>query len=200
MVPLFREQIATGGPVTVTDKRMTRYFITLNEAAELIAQSVALTEGGDIFVLDMGEPVSILTLAENMIRLAGLRVRSPRNPQGDIEIVFSGIRAGEQLEESLHYTQANVTGTAHPRIKRIKRRGAGGSGMPDKIGKLRQVIGAGDADKVRQILFDHVRDNGGEDSRAEGTEYGREADDTRPPRMLLQAPEAGDDFKREYKD
>ena len=98
VVPLFREQIAAGGPVTLTDERMTRYFMSIHEAAELIVQAGALAEGGDIFLLEMGEPVRIRDLAENMIRLAGLSVQSADNPDGDIEIVETGARPGEKLD------------------------------------------------------------------------------------------------------
>src|SRR5690606_33023188 len=84
VVPLFREQIAGGGPVTLTDERMTRYFMSIHEAAELIVQAGRLSEGGDLFLLDMGQPVKIRDLAENMIRLAGLTVRTPEHPEGDI--------------------------------------------------------------------------------------------------------------------
>ena len=95
VVPIFRRQIATGGPVTVTDPRMTRYFMTIPEAVQLIIRSGSLSEGGEIFVLDMGEPVSIMELAEQMIRLSGLE------PQRDIAIEIVGPRQGEKLHEDL---------------------------------------------------------------------------------------------------
>src|SRR5690606_38447835 len=85
VVPLFKQQIAAGGPVTLTDAAMTRYFMSIQEAAELIVQAGALSKGGDVFLLDMGEPMLISELAENMIRLAGLSVRNEANPNGDIE-------------------------------------------------------------------------------------------------------------------
>lgn len=118
VVPLFKEQIAHGGPVTLTDRAMTRYFMSIQEAAELIVQAGALSEGGDVFLLDMGEPILISELAENMVRLAGLSVRSSDNPDGDIEIVAVGKRPGEKMYEELFYDKNSAGQTRHPKILR----------------------------------------------------------------------------------
>lgn len=119
VVPLFREQIATGGPVTVTDPEIIRYFMTIPEAAELVIQAGAMGQGGDVFVLDMGEPVKILELARRMVHLSGFSVRDESNPDGDIEIQFTGLRPGEKLYEELLIGD-NVTQTAHPKIMRAE--------------------------------------------------------------------------------
>src|SRR5690606_17759271 len=101
VVPLFREQIKRGGPVTVTHKDIIRYFMTIPEAAQLVLQAGSMAQGGDVFVLDMGEPVRIVDLARRMIKLMGASVRDENNPDGDIEIVFTGLRPAEKLYEEL---------------------------------------------------------------------------------------------------
>jgi len=101
VVPLFREQIRAGGPVTVTHREVIRYFMTIPEAAQLVIQAGSMAEGGDVFVLDMGEPVRIYDLARRMIALSGLTVRDEDNPEGDIEIQITGLRPGEKLYEEL---------------------------------------------------------------------------------------------------
>ncbi len=115
VVPLFRKQIKNGGPITVTHPDIIRYFMTIPEASQLVIQAGAMGKGGDVFVLDMGEPVRIVDLAKKMIRLSGLTERSLKNPQGDIEILFTGLRPGEKLYEELLIGD-NVEGTEHPRI------------------------------------------------------------------------------------
>ncbi len=115
VVPLFRKQISFGGPITVTHPEITRYFMTIPEASQLVIQAGAMGKGGDVFVLDMGESVKIVDLASKMIHLSGFRVQDADNPDGDISIEFSGLRPGEKLYEELLIGD-NVTGTEHERI------------------------------------------------------------------------------------
>jgi FlaA1/EpsC-like NDP-sugar epimerase len=117
VVPLFKEQIAKGGPLLVTDPEVTRYFMLIPEAAQLVIQAGAMAKGGEVFVLDMGEPVKIVMLAETMIELAGLERRTKENPEGDIEIEFIGLRDGEKAYEELQIGR-DVTTTQHDRIMR----------------------------------------------------------------------------------
>lgn len=119
VVPLFRKQIADGGPLTVTHEQVTRFFMTIPEAAQLVIQAGAMAEGGDVFVLDMGEPVRIFDLARRMIELSGLTIKSPENPKGDIEIRFNGLRPGEKLYEELLIGN-DPKATAHPRIMKAR--------------------------------------------------------------------------------
>jgi FlaA1/EpsC-like NDP-sugar epimerase len=119
VVPLFREQIKGGGPITVTDPEILRYFMTIPEAVELVIQAGAMAKGGDVFVLDMGKPVRILDLAEKMIRLSGLRLKDKLHPDGDIEIKFIGLRPGEKLYEEL-LIGGNVSKTDNPMIMRAE--------------------------------------------------------------------------------
>jgi FlaA1/EpsC-like NDP-sugar epimerase len=121
VVPLFRRQIRRGGPITLTDGRMTRYFMTAPEAAELVVQASAMSQGGEVFVLDMGEPVRIRDLAVNMIELAGHSVRDSENPAGDIAIIETGLRPGEKLYEEL-LIDSQPLPTQHPRIRKAKER------------------------------------------------------------------------------
>ncbi|WP_373766311.1 polysaccharide biosynthesis protein [Glaesserella sp.] len=116
VIPLFKKQIEQGGPITVTDPRIIRYFMTIPEAAQLVIQAGAMAKGGDVFILDMGEPVKIVDLAINLVRLSGLTVKDDKNPSGDIEIKFTGLRPGEKLYEELLIGDDNVEGTAHQRI------------------------------------------------------------------------------------
>ena len=117
VVPLFREQIAKGGPITLTHPEIIRFFMTIPEAAQLVLQAAVLARGGDLFLLDMGEPVRILDLANQMVRLSGLSLRDGQHPQGDIEIICTGLRPGEKLYEEL-LIDAESEPTSHPLIYR----------------------------------------------------------------------------------
>ena len=119
VVPLFQEQIERGGPVTVTDAEATRFFMTIPEAAQLVLQASSLAQGGDLFLLDMGEPVKIVDLARKMIRLHGYRVRDDADPDGDIEIEITGLKPGEKLHEELLIADA-ASSTRHPKILRAE--------------------------------------------------------------------------------
>ena len=121
VVPVFQKQIRSGGPVTVTHKEVTRFFMTIPEAASLVIQAGAMAQGGDVFVLDMGKSVKIVDLARRMIHLAGLTVRDDNNPEGDIVIEFPGLRPGEKLYEELLIGE-EVSGTEHPKIMRANER------------------------------------------------------------------------------
>ena len=155
VVPLFRDQISQGGPVTVTHPEIIRYFMTIREATQLVLQAGAMGEGGDVFVLDMGEPVKIVGLARKMIQLSGLSVREERNPGGDIEISFTGLRAGEKLFEELLVTESAVS-TRHPRIMRENEIGVTLGGLDEMLGKLEVAISAQDEETVRDLLFSMV--------------------------------------------
>jgi FlaA1/EpsC-like NDP-sugar epimerase len=124
VVPLFRQQIKSGGPITLTHIDITRYFMTISEAAELVIQAGSMGQGGDVFVLDMGEPVKIVDLATRMVHLSGLTVKTEKNQTGDIAIECTGLRPGEKLFEELLIGD-NVTGTDHPRIMRAEENGLG---------------------------------------------------------------------------
>jgi FlaA1/EpsC-like NDP-sugar epimerase len=153
VVPLFREQIASGGPLTVTHDDMTRYFMSVREAAELIIQAGALSEGGDILLLEMGEAVRIRDLAENMILLAGLSIKDSQHPDGDIEIITVGVREGEKLHEELFYDPDGVSATRHPKILQAKRRVNSLEHLPGSIDELRELIAKQDAEAVRTLLY-----------------------------------------------
>ncbi len=114
-IPLFREQIKNGGPITVTDPQVIRYFMTIQEASQLVLQASGMSSGGEIFLLDMGEPVRILDLAERMINLSGMEVKSNSNPEGDIEIIFTGLKPGEKLYEELLIEDKSIQ-TQHKQI------------------------------------------------------------------------------------
>lgn len=120
VVPLFTKQIAKGGPITVTHPEVTRYFMTIPEAANLVIQAGAMAQGGEVFVLDMGKPVKIVDLARRMIHLSGYEVKDDNNPAGDIEIVFSGLRPGEKLYEELIIGDDNIEATQHSLIMQAR--------------------------------------------------------------------------------
>jgi len=138
VVPLFRKQIAAGGPVTLTHPDVTRYFMTIPEAVELVIQAGAMAQGGELFVLEMGAPVKIGELAERMIRLSGMTVRDHQNPNGDIAIEVTGLRPGEKLFEEL-LIDGDVLGTRHPRILHMKERSIESRGFESELAALERV-------------------------------------------------------------
>jgi len=152
VIPLFKEQIKQGGPVTVTDSKIQRYFMSIPEAVELVIQAGAMAKGGDVFVLDMGEPVRILDLAKKMIRLSGLNVRDSLHLEGDIEIKFTGLRPGEKLYEEL-LIGGNVSKTANPMIMRAEEAIVIWDDLKLIIDELEGAIDRGDQVKLRQLLI-----------------------------------------------
>ena len=152
VIPLFKKQIVDGGPVTVTDKNIIRYFMTVTEAVELTIQSGAMATGGDVFVLDMGKPVKIQELAQKLIRLSGLKVKDDINPDGDIEIKYTGLRPGEKLYEELLIGD-NVTKTENPLIMRAKEEMTTWDELKLSLDKLQNLNEEFDHEKLRQILI-----------------------------------------------
>lgn len=155
VVPLFREQIRRGGPVTVTHPEVIRYFMTIPEAAQLVIQAGSMAKGGDVFVLDMGRPVRIDDLARRMINLMGLTVRDASNPDGDIEIQYTGLRTAEKLYEEL-LIGTNVTGTDHPMIMRAIEHSIPWSRMQQILNELVNVLASLDCRRTLTILTESV--------------------------------------------
>lgn len=159
VVPLFREQIKKGGPVTVTHKDIIRYFMTIPEAAQLVIQAGAMGlkgDGGDVFVLDMGEPVKISELATKMIHLMGFEVKNEKTPSGDIEIQYTGLRPGEKLFEELLIGD-NATGSSHPRILRAEEEAYTWEEVITHVHKLIKELNQSNCSNVREILIDVVK-------------------------------------------
>lgn len=164
VVPLFREQIKKGGPVTLTHEDVTRYFMTISEAASLvlIAGGLSVSRGpheGDLFVLDMGQPIKIRDLAERMIRAAGYTVKSPENPDGHIEVVVIGLRPGEKLHEEL-LTQPGMLTTPHEKILRVQERGLTVMEITTALRELRNAVAVGNADAARSVMEAYVEGYG----------------------------------------
>ncbi len=151
VVPFFRQQLAAGGPLTVTHPEVTRYFMTITEAAQLVLQAGAMGQGGDVFVLDMGEPVKILDLAHRMVQLAGLSVRDAAHPSGDIEIAITGLRPGEKLYEELLIGD-NPQSTLHPRIMKAHEDMLPWDVLQDHLSALRAAAVAEDEAQIRAVL------------------------------------------------
>lgn len=152
VIPLFEQQIAQGGPVTVTHPEITRYFMTIPEAAQLVIQAGAMGEGGDVFVLDMGDPVKIIELAKKMVLLSGMRLRDKGNPTGDIEIAITGLRSGEKLYEELLIGN-DAAGTAHPRIMTTKEKMLSWSALSTMLAALRTACDDFNGHEIREILL-----------------------------------------------
>ncbi|EPC04244.1 hypothetical protein L861_02705 [Litchfieldella anticariensis FP35 = DSM 16096] len=151
VVPLFYQQIKAGGPITVTHPEITRYFMTIPEAAQLVIQAGAMGRGGDVFVLDMGEPVKIAELARQMIRLSGLEMITEDNPGGDIAITYSGLRPGEKLYEELLIGE-NVTQTVHPRIMTADETFWGWPELNAYLQQLYMAVSNAQHEWIRQLL------------------------------------------------
>lgn len=155
VIPLFHKQITGGGPLTVTHPKITRYFMTIPEAAQLVIQAGSMGLGGDVFVLDMGEPVRIIELAEKMIHLSGFSVRSEKNPHGDIAIEFTGLRPGEKLYEELLIGD-NVVATQHSMIMSANEDFLEWSVLKGRLSSLLAAVHQGDYAAVRQLLRETV--------------------------------------------
>jgi len=151
VVPLFRKQIAAGGPIALTHPEIIRFFITIPEDAQLVLQAATLAEGADVFLLDMGEPVRIKALAEQMVRLSGLSVRDAANPMGDIEIVCTGLRPGKKFYEEL-LIDAESEATAHPLIYRARERALPPDELWPQIDALEAAIGLQDVEAALGVL------------------------------------------------
>jgi len=151
VVPLFREQIKSGGPITVTHRDVIRYFMTIPEAAQLVIQAGAMGKKASVFVLDMGEPVKISDLAERMIKLSGLTIRNEANPNGDIAIEYTGLRQGEKLYEELLIGE-DTTGTKHPRILAAKEKFHSWEFMKEALFRLQSYIDLNDIQSIFELV------------------------------------------------
>lgn len=151
VIPLFREQIARGGPVTVTDSRILRYFMTITEAAQLVIQAGAMGQGGDVFVLDMGEAIRIIDLAKRMIHLSGLEIKDETHPRGEIEITYTGLRPGEKLFEELLIGN-NISETVHCRIMRAEEEVIPLIELNQRLSDLKLAIQEDNLNLMRKIL------------------------------------------------
>ncbi|MCF6781776.1 polysaccharide biosynthesis protein [Stutzerimonas stutzeri] len=155
VIPRFYQQIRSGGPVTVTHPKITRYFMTIPEAAQLVIQAGSMGQGGDVFVLDMGQPVKIAELAEKLIHLSGMSVRSEKSPHGDIAIEFTGLRPGEKLYEELLIGD-NVSATEHPMIMRAEEEYFSWDVLRALLAKLLKAVEQDDYPQVRTLLREIV--------------------------------------------
>lgn len=151
VVPVFRQQIRDGGPITVTHPDVIRYFMTIPEAAQLVLQAGGMGEGGDVFLLDMGEPVRIYDLACTMAHLMGISVRTEANPDGEVEVQFTGLRPGEKLYEELLIGE-NSEGTSHPMIMRARENCLSGQELDDALDTLLRAQTADDREAIKAVL------------------------------------------------
>lgn len=158
VIPLFRQQIASGGPITVTHPDMVRYFMSIPEAAQLVLQASAMAKSGDGFTLDMGTPVKIVDMAKRMIRLSGLTPKTADTPNGDIEIVFSGLRPGEKLFEELFINEEASEKTAHPRIRKEREDAVVFEDLTKAIKKLLAIQKSSSLEQTRICLFKTINE------------------------------------------
>ena len=158
VIPKFRDQIKNGGPITLTDRKITRYFMTITEAAQLVIQAGAMAKGGEVFVLDMGNPIKIYDLAKRMIELSGLSIKSNTNPNGDIEIKITGLRPGEKLYEELLLSK-NPIKTKHPKVFRSNEPFIVHNELIKEINSLKELIEKNDLENIlnnlRKIVIDY---------------------------------------------
>lgn len=151
VVPLFRKQIAAGGPITLTHADITRYFMTIPEAAQLVIQAGSMGQGGEVYVLDMGKPVKIIDLARRMVHLSGLELRDEAHPDGDIAIEIVGLRPGEKLYEELLIGE-NAEGTSHPLIMRAYEHELPWTVLTERLARLDEASQDFDFEKVLGLL------------------------------------------------
>ena len=156
VVPLFMEQINNGGPITLTHEKVVRFFMTISEASQLVLQAAELSSGGDLFLLDMGEPVKIKDLALNIINLRGLTVKDKKNPEGDIEIKVTGLRPGEKLYEELLIDPKKAIRTSHPLIYKADEEYIEPEKLFLKLDTLEKNINLHDKDKVFEVMSDMI--------------------------------------------
>ena len=162
VIPKFRQQIKQRVPITLTDPKITRFFMTIKEASELVIQAGAMAKGGEVFLLDMGEPIKIYDLAKKMIQLSGLKLRDENNIKGDIDILITGLRPGEKLYEEL-LIENNSISTDHPKIFKAQDNFIPWPELSSQIKKLEQVVAKNDQRKIIEILAELV--NGYEPSQ-----------------------------------
>jgi FlaA1/EpsC-like NDP-sugar epimerase len=155
VIPKFRDQISKGGPLTVTHPEVTRYFMTIPEAAQLVIQASSMGAGGDVFVLDMGKPVKILDLATKLVHLSGYSIRSAANPTGDIIIEFMGLRPGEKLYEELLIGN-NIHPTGHPKIMRSVEHALDWETLRNVLAQLERHMARNDLESVQDLLEEYV--------------------------------------------
>jgi FlaA1/EpsC-like NDP-sugar epimerase len=155
VVPLFRRQISRGGPVTVTHPEVTRFFMTVQEAAQLVIQAGSMATGGDVFVLDMHEPIRIVDLAKKMVHLMGYDVKDENSYRGDIAIEYTGLRPGEKLYEELLIGES-VTGTDHPKIMRAEEESLSWSELKPLLDRLAAACEEADSQEIRAVLMEAV--------------------------------------------
>jgi FlaA1/EpsC-like NDP-sugar epimerase len=155
VVPRFRKQIKNNGPITLTHPDITRYFMTIPEAAQLVIQAGAMASGGEVFVLDMGQPVRIVDLARQMVELSGLTVRDAAQPDGDIEIKITGLRPGEKLYEELLIGD-NPLPTEHPRIMKAHEEFVTWAELTVRLEVLNELLKTNDVPRIRSLLAELV--------------------------------------------
>ena len=151
VIPKFRDQIQKGGPITITDPEITRYFMTIPEAAQLVIQASSLATGGDIFILDMKEPIKIIDLAKRMTHLSGFSIKDDKNPNGDIEIQFIGLRPGEKLHEELVLGE-NPINTIHEEIMKAQDPYLSWNELEKEIEKLEKYLEESALSEIIKIL------------------------------------------------